>query len=676
MDSRLIEAIERNDIVGIRRLAEQGIEVFDRSSDTLTTVLHLASRFGQTEVVRELVKLCPHLVGAKNVRGETPYHEACRKGNADIILLLLETNPWAASTLNNMNKSPLSIACSLGHIDIVKLLLNQQWLDTEDGIDSTCLHEAVSAGNIKIVKAILERRPNFSLMTDKDGCVPLHYACQKSLLEIARILLEYVPDSAKVFNKNGYTPVHLAVIKGDDAILVEFISNAPAAFEYLAKNKQTVFHLAVKFGKYNAFISMGRISTNTHLLHQPDQHGNTVLHLAVSANNNYNLIDYIINVAKVDVNLENHQGYTALDLVNRTRVTDNTNLIREMLIKASDVKTNGMPSLLSEEVNTNQNTVINSTQVSFDPMLLEVQTSINQNVTFQLRDASEQYLITRNVINNEPNKTQPVNQVIEKSDIEDGTSEIETSARIELQERYKHQSKRRMKELRELHRNHRNKQYKAHREALLNARNTIIVVAILIASVTFTVGLNPPGGVNQEGIDKGQSTVGGKTAFKIFAVCNSIALFTALCIVIVLVSIIPFERKKLMKLMVVIHKVMWVAMSFMATAFVAASWVLLPQDGKRGWVLDILLAISAGSMATVFIFLGFKLARHWLRKLKWKKEKRKMKNNMLAVNIGKDALVEGGIQFEAEKFSNEDGVQFESSNSDVESSISIGYHPY
>ena len=164
-----------------------------------------------------------------------------------------------------------------------------------------------------------------------------------------------------------------------------------------------------------------------------------------------------------------------------------------------------------------------------------------------------------------------------------------------------------------------NREREMHAEALQSARNTITIVAVLIATVAFTCSINPPGGVYQEGPAIGKSTVGRTLAFKIFSISNNIALFTSLCIVILLVSIIPYRTKPLMKFLVITHRMMWIAVTSMATSYVSAAWIIVAPLGGTKWLFYVILAISSSTLGGLFVYLGYILVTHMSKKAEWKK---------------------------------------------------------
>ncbi|XP_039166761.1 uncharacterized protein LOC120292569 [Eucalyptus grandis] len=116
-------------------------------------------------------------------------------------------------------------------------------------------------------------------------------------------------------------------------------------------------------------------------------------------------------------------------------------------------------------------------------------------------------------------------------------------------------------------------QYDPEQDSASEVRNILLIIATLVATVTFQAGVNPPGGIwqdNDDGHSAGRAIYAShQIAFYVFLVSNTFALSTSLLVIVCLTYRFPF------------HFEIWVATASMMVTYASAIFAVTPHESVR-----------------------------------------------------------------------------------------------
>lgn len=120
------------------------------------------------------------------------------------------------------------------------------------------------------------------------------------------------------------------------------------------------------------------------------------------------------------------------------------------------------------------------------------------------------------------------------------------------------------------------------------AKNVLLLVATLIATVSFAAGFTLPGGYQSEkGPNQGFAVLAKNAAFKAFVVTNTIAMMASSATVLsyLFMAIIPLLKKNLNNLLQSQIGLTFIALIAMATSFITGTYAVL--GGSSGLAITV-----------------------------------------------------------------------------------------
>ncbi|XP_031259422.1 LOW QUALITY PROTEIN: ankyrin repeat-containing protein BDA1-like [Pistacia vera] len=376
------------------------------------------------------------------------------------------------------------------------------------------LFEAALTGDVQKLHQLLLRNPLFLQTAALSSAAnPLHVASAYGHIHFVKEIIRLKPEYAKEVNQDDFSSMHVASANGYVEIVRELIKVDPTLCLLQGRDKKTPLHCAAIKGRGDVISEM--LSACPDCAKYVTVQRETALHLAVK-NNQFEgirvLLDWIRDMKKESIlNMKDEQGNTVLHL----RKVEKSNVqVMELLFG------NGVtgPQLL--EVNATDQSVL----TALDVLLIFPSKAGDREIKEILRSARAMRKI--DII---PSSTNDNQIFVNTPATTEGHGRPLQQRPTDLEDYFK---------------------FKKDRDSPGEARNALLIIAVLVATATFQAGMNPPGGVWQDNGTSinnknkvGSSILGSVNAvtYGIFMASNSIGFALSLHMIYILTHNFPLQ---------------------------------------------------------------------------------------------------------------------------------------
>lgn len=144
---------------------------------------------------------------------------------------------------------------------------------------------------------------------------------------------------------------------------------------------------------------------------------------------------------------------------------------------------------------------------------------------------------------------------------------------------------------------------KIHQEAVQNTINSVTVVAVLFASIAFLAIFNLPGQYIMVDPETGKANIADSTAFQAFCLLNATSLFISLSVVVVQITLIPWDIRAQTQIVSVVNKLMWAACISTCGAFLSIAFVVVGKGSS--WMAITITVVGVPILLVTLVSLCY-----------------------------------------------------------------------
>ncbi|XP_008383620.3 ankyrin repeat-containing protein At5g02620-like [Malus domestica] len=575
MELDVFRAAKQGDLVALREHAEH---LHLKLTATNNTVLHVyiaclsrptsgQNTLEPADIVNHILEMCPALLWLHNKSGETALHLSARQGLVDIVGVLIDQ----ATKVRHHGDLEQGRVLTEEEACLKKQMLIRKTNNNKD----TALHEAVRYNNPlgktttrrktnqrSVVEKLTKEDPEFSYAANDSGETPIYLAAERKNLPLVSEMLKNcsVPTYT---GPNGRTALHVAVIRMDEEMTEELLKADRTLSKAADELGCTPLHLAARCGSISIVKQL--LANDRSTAYIADKDGATALHFAASEGN-LDVMKELISQCPDCCELVDNKFQNVLYYAIRNQQYQIVNYV------SADA---WLSNILLNGIDVDGNTPFHHLAIHSPKSIDLLDYHKVDWMAFNKQNLNAFDILLANFDDIHTLLQEFYGKLLRMMG-------VRPSPRIENP---KDSSGNEVEET---------QRSKDMGEGLQKAKETHLVVATLIATVTFAAGVTMPGGYQSEkGPDQGSPLLSTKAAFKAFVLTDTLAMAMSSCSVLVLLySSIHAKRNYKGTFQLAVSLTIW-ALVAMVVAFITGTYAVLGGHSPG-------IAVAACALSCIF----------------------------------------------------------------------------